>query len=69
MSSPKIMTLTEIRMELARRKMTRVQLASLMNVSPDYVCKIINGTRSAEMRRVQITALLKEKSTNIRGIS
>ena len=72
MSRTKIMTPTQIRVELARRKMTRVDLALHIGVTHDYVCKIINGKRKAEDRRRQIAEYFMENNKNnknMRGIS
>lgn len=64
MSSNKIMTGEEIRMELARQKRTRVEIAKKFGLSYDYICKICNGLRDAEERRGQITDyLLKQENT------
>ncbi len=59
--SREIMTGDEIRVELARQRMTRVQLAQAMNLSADYIRKIINGLRAAPERRAQITEYLKQR--------
>lgn len=71
MSRANIMTPTEIRIELARRNMTRVQLATAIGLSHDYVVKIINGQRTAAERRAQITEYFKKNAriNNTRGVS
>lgn len=71
MSRQKIMSPGEIRVELARRRMTRVQLAAVLGVSHDYVVKIINGQRTAAERRAQITEFFKNNNQikDMRGIS
>lgn len=58
MSSQNIMTGEEIRMELARQKRTRVEIAKHFGLSYDYVCRIVKGTRDAPERRAQITEYL-----------
>lgn len=54
MSMKKIMTPDEIRVELARRRMSRRELAECLGLSRDYVCRIILGLRNAESCREQI---------------
>lgn len=58
MSSQNIMTGEEIRMELARQKRTRVEIAKKFSLSYDYICRIVKGTRDAPKRRAQITEYL-----------
>jgi transcriptional regulator with XRE-family HTH domain len=58
MSTKKIMTAEEIRMELARRRMTRASLARKIGISADYMRKILRDQRSAEGRRAQISEYL-----------
>lgn len=58
MSSQNIMTGEEIRMELARQKRTRVEIAKKFSLSYDYICRIVKGTRDAPERRAQITEYL-----------
>lgn len=53
--SRQIMSAAEIRAELARRRMTRKELAQVLGVSTDYVTRIARGERTAEARRAQIT--------------
>ncbi|HOD59841.1 MAG TPA: hypothetical protein PKH17_03750 [Candidatus Syntrophosphaera sp.] len=59
MSSQKIMSSEEIRMELARQKRTRVEIAKQFGLSYDYICRIVKGTRDAKERRKQITEYLR----------
>ncbi|MDD2601302.1 MAG: helix-turn-helix domain-containing protein [Kiritimatiellae bacterium] len=66
------MTAEEIRMELARRRMTRTELAREVGVSANYMQKILRGERDAEERRAQIGEYLAEKpriKKEMRGIS
>lgn len=49
------MSAAEIRMELARRRMARGELARRIGVSADYMCKILRGERTAERRRAEAT--------------
>ena len=66
------MTGDQIRVELARRKMTRVELAQHLGFTYDYTCKIISGYRNAPGRRAQITKYLKKNqqiNKGLRGIS
>lgn len=59
MSTKKIMGPDEIRLELARRRMTRRELADRLNLSHDYMIRIVLGLRDAEARRAQITEYFK----------
>lgn len=65
--SREIMTGDEIRVELARQRMTRVQLAKDMNLTADYIRKIVNGLRAAPERRAQITEHLRKRRAESRG--
>lgn len=72
MSSSKIMTAEEIRMELARRRMTRRELAGHLGVSADYVQKILREVRKAEGQRARISEFLANQPrryNEMRGIS
>ncbi len=71
MSSTKIMTAEEIRMELARRRMTGVELARVMGKSADYIRKILREERKAGEQRAKISKYLAgtPKIKNMRGIS
>jgi len=53
------MSSEEIRMELARQKRTRVEIAKQFGLSYDYICRIVKGTRDAKERRKQITEYLR----------
>jgi transcriptional regulator with XRE-family HTH domain len=66
------MTAEEIRMELARRRMTRRELAAHLGVSADYVQKILREDRKAEGQRERISEFLANrprKYNDMRGIS
>lgn len=63
MSMKKIMSPDEIRVELARRRMSRRELAEVLRLSHDYVCRIIRGKRDAELRREQITDWFEQHKT------
>ena len=65
MSRKRIMTAEGIRAELARRRMTRKELAKVLGVSPSYVMKIVRGERVAEERRAQITKYLAEMPAKV----
>ena len=67
MSRTKIMTAAEIRMELARRRMTRAELATKIGVSAEYVRMILREKRTATRKREEITQLLKRKPKEVRG--
>ncbi|MCB5287726.1 MAG: hypothetical protein LHW64_07965 [Candidatus Cloacimonetes bacterium] len=71
MSSTKIMTAEEIRMELARRRMTRVELAEALGMTADYVRKILREERKAGEQRARISKYLAgtPRIKNMRGIS
>lgn len=62
MSTQKIMTAEQIRMELARRQMTKTALAGKIGVSPDYVGKILRDLRKATGRRKQITEYFNQSN-------
>lgn len=64
MSSQNIMTGEEIRMELARQKRTRREIAKQFGLSYDYICRIVRGTRDAKERRKQITEYLCQQEGN-----
>ena len=64
------MTAEEIRLELVRRRQTRVSLARDLGLTYDYVCKILSGYRHAELRRLQITHYFHPPiNKNMRGVS
>jgi len=73
MSTRKIMTAEEIRMELARRRMTRAELAAQIGVSAEYVRMILRETRKATKKREEITHILGysycTRDDGMRGIS
>jgi len=70
MSSTKILTAEEIRMELARRRMTRVELAEVLGMTADYVRKILREERKAGEQRARISKYLAGTPiNNMRGIS
>lgn len=73
MSTKKIMTAEEIRMELARRRMTRAELAAKLGVSAEYVRMILRETRTATKKREEITQLLGysycTRDDGLRGIA
>lgn len=73
MSSQKIMSAEEIRMELARRRMTRAELARKIGVSNDYVHKILCERRIATRKREEITKVLGfsyyTRDDGLRGIA
>ncbi len=47
-----------VRTELLRRGMSLRDLAKLIEVSPDYMSKILTGRRKAPARRIQIKNIL-----------
>lgn len=53
-----------VRVELAKRKMTMVELARQAGISADYTRKIINGKRKAPARREQIKKILHMEVQN-----
>jgi len=64
MMSREIMTGDEIRVELARQKRTRREIAKQFGLSYDYICRIVRGTRDARERRKQITEYLCPQEGN-----
>ncbi len=60
MSSKKILTAAEIRMELARRKRTRRWLSRAAGINYDYLVQILNDYRKAPAVRERITRFLRE---------
>ena len=62
MSRQKILTAAEIRAEIARRRITRRELAGKLGLSYAYIKMILAGSRDAQHRREQITELLNERA-------
>lgn len=62
MSSTKVMRAPmrapELRAEVARRQVSRLQMAKDLGISYDYLRKILLGQRDAEDRRAQMTEYL-----------
>ena len=58
MSSTKVMSAPELRAEIARRQVSRPQMAKDLGISYDYLRKILLGQRDAEDRRYQMTQYL-----------
>ncbi len=71
MSRQKIMGPAELRAEAARGNITRREIAVALGLSYDYIRRIINGTRDAELRRAHIHEYILGKARNneLRGIS
>ncbi|MDP3115064.1 MAG: hypothetical protein Q8M98_09880 [Candidatus Cloacimonadaceae bacterium] len=71
MSSEKIMTADEIRLELTRRRMTRRELARHLGMNYDYIVQILLGYRNAAARREQITNYFNQSKQikELRGLS
>jgi len=61
MSSEKVMEASELRAELARRRITRVEIARALGLSFDYVAKILCGRRKAVVRRREMQEYLERQ--------
>jgi hypothetical protein len=62
MSRNKKISASEIRAEMARKRITRRQIAQDLSMSYSYVKKIVAGVRDAGTRRAQIMEYIKEKA-------
>jgi len=62
MSREIIMTAAEIRMELAKRKMPKKQLARAIKINYEYLIQILNDQRKAEGKRRVISRYLRKNS-------
>ncbi len=70
MSRKKVLTAAKIRAEIASRQITRRSLAKTLGWSEDYIKKILQGRRTAEAVRRQITDYLYPPTNKeMRGIS
>lgn len=73
MSSTKKTDAAELRAELARRNITRREVAEALGLSYNYVKKILSGERNAELRREQIASYIEERSQGnpnwLRGVA
>lgn len=63
MSSTKVMRAPELRAEVARRQVSRLQMAKDLGISYDYLRKILLGQRDAPLQRTRMTEYLIERAT------
>jgi transcriptional regulator with XRE-family HTH domain len=73
MSRTKKTEAADLRAEMARKGITRKEVADQLGVSYSYVRKILAGIRDAEARRVQIAEYIESKSQSnprwMRGVA
>jgi hypothetical protein len=58
MSSTKVMRAPELRAEIARKQVSRPQMAKDLGISYDYLRKILLGQRDAPLQRARMTEYL-----------
>ena len=62
MSSIKILGAADLRAEVARKNVTRRELAAALGLSYSYVKKILMGIRNAETRRAEMARWLESRA-------